>query len=88
MHVNPSLTRSDPNFERQVRDTVPGMAHWAGTGPKGKACGDCVNLVPRGALGYGCLLYHKRMGQWLQTDIPRQTKSCKYFEARVQKPKR
>lgn len=88
MRVDQALKSDDPVFDRQVRDTVPGMAHWAGSGPKGKCCGDCVSLVPRGALGYGCMLYHKRMGRWLTSDIPRQTKSCKYFEARAKKPKR
>ena len=63
--------------------TVDGMAHWAGTGPKGLCCGDCVHLHPRGALGYGCAQYSRMMGghQPLNS-IPRTTPACKYFEAR------
>lgn len=69
--------------DRMARDTVPGMAHFAGTGPKGKCCGDCVELMPRtGARGYGCERYRRMMGRQPENEIPRQAKACKYFEPR------
>lgn len=77
------LTVTNPKLERMVRKTVAGMAHWAGSGPKGMACGDCQHLNPRGSLGYGCAQYTKMMDglQPLQA-IPRSTPSCKYFMER------
>jgi hypothetical protein len=76
------LTSPDPEFDRMVQRTVAGMADWAGTGPKGMACGDCGFLVPRGAIGYGCDKYRQLTGEQPRQDIPRRTPSCKYFEAR------
>jgi hypothetical protein len=37
------LTSINPEFERQVARTRPGMAHFAGTGPFAVTCGDCVS---------------------------------------------
>ena len=33
-----------PELAAMMRATKPGQAHWAGTGPAGKTCGDCVHL--------------------------------------------
>ena len=33
-----------PELAAQMRATKPGQAHWAGTGPSGKTCGDCAHL--------------------------------------------
>jgi hypothetical protein len=33
---DPALTQPDPAFAQQLRRTVPGMAHFAGTGPVGE----------------------------------------------------
>jgi hypothetical protein len=33
-----------PEFVAMVRATKPGQAHWAGTGPAGKTCGQCDHL--------------------------------------------
>jgi len=32
-----------PEVERAIQDSAPGMAHFAGTGPDGKTCGQCKN---------------------------------------------
>ena len=70
-------------IDKLARGTVPGMAHFAGTGPKGKYCGDCVYLVTRiGAKGYGCDKYRMMMGRRTENEVPRQTRACKYFENR------
>ena len=82
MHLNPALKHDNDATTRQIRATVPGMAHWAGTGPEGMCCGDCRYLIPRGNLGYGCEMYLRMMRKWTQNDIPRQTRSCRHFEKR------
>jgi hypothetical protein len=80
------LTSLDPDFDRKVRNTIEGMAHWAGTGPAGTCCGDCVHLVKRGGLGgYICGEFARIMGYSPLTAIPRQTKSCSHFEARTKR---
>ena len=33
-----------PELTAQMRATKPGQAHWAGTGPAGKTCGQCSHL--------------------------------------------
>jgi hypothetical protein len=33
-----------PELAAQMRATRPGQAHWAGTGPAGKTCGQCSHL--------------------------------------------
>jgi hypothetical protein len=76
------LTSLDPEFDKRVRATPEGMAHWAGTGPEGTCCGDCVFLVKRGWLGYGCEKYMRMMGHTPQTALPRQTPSCRHFNPR------
>jgi hypothetical protein len=77
------LTVLDRKFERMRRRTIDGMAFWAGSGPKGKACGDCEHLQPRGSIGYGCKQFSRMMdGYQPVNNIPRSTPSCKYFEAR------
>ena len=34
----------DEDSERGLRKTPPGMAYWAGTGPTGNKCRDCVHF--------------------------------------------
>lgn len=81
--LDPSLRHERTTLTKQIQASVPGMAHWAGTGPKGKYCGDCRFLVARkGAAGYGCDKYRQLMGRMLKNDIPRQTRACRHFEQR------
>lgn len=42
----------DERMARLMRQTKPGQAHWAGTGPEGKRCHGCANWKPDGATGY------------------------------------
>jgi hypothetical protein len=37
----PNLTTINPEFDRLVKATPPGMAHWAGTGPTNTTCEQC-----------------------------------------------
>jgi hypothetical protein len=53
-----------------------GMAHFAGTGPAGKTCGDCGHMA-----GRYCAMYQKlttKIGNTIRKTYP----SCKYFEAK------
>lgn len=47
------LTKPDLALARLQERTVPGMAHWAGTGPAGANCRECVFWgTPKGQKGY------------------------------------
>lgn len=62
--------------------TVPGMAHFAGTGPADKTCGDCASwvMIPRSPK-MQCARYTKMTGQKGKA-IPHSTWACRYFEQR------
>jgi hypothetical protein len=71
--------------------SVPGMAHFAGTGPNGKTCGECEFwgyqvTTPKGLkLQFRCKKYNeltKKNGNI----IPGLTLSCKYWEAKFVEP--
>lgn len=82
------LTIVNPDLEQQVARTIPGMAHWAGSGPAGSSCGQCSYFitVSRG-LGSStrCNKYSQMMnGRVGAKKLPPETAACKYFE---QKPR-
>ena len=82
---DPGLTTPDPQFSKQVDGSIPGMAHFAGTGPDGAVCGRCgywifVNI------GHGtsprCSKYAEMMGgKFGPAKIPHNTPACRYFKA-------
>jgi len=80
--MSENLTVIDREFENKRRMTHAGMAHWAGTGPRGTTCGDCFYLVSK-PHGLGstmrCDKYRQMMKHWGTAPIPRTTPSCKYF---------
>jgi hypothetical protein len=42
MQPNFRMTQAHPpELVQQIRNTAPGQAHWAGTGPAGMTCGQC-----------------------------------------------
>ena len=60
--------------------TVPGRAHFAGTGPDGKRCIDCRYwILPYGRKKQICAEYHRITGDQSRS-IPAETPSCRYFE--------
>lgn len=88
------LTVIDPNTERLRRATYPGMAHFAGTGPKGKTCRECVFWTNCGLLVkyysksgmYGgtikplaCAKYKELMRGEIGPAVPHDASACKYF---------
>jgi hypothetical protein len=80
------LTSPNPELDKKVRSTVPGMAHWAGTGPEGATCGGCCYHVAisgrRKRTKMRCQRYQILMGRTGANDIPKQTEACRHFRAR------
>src|ERR1700726_3719242 len=71
--------------------SVPGMAHFAGTGPNGKTCGQCefwgyqVTTKKGLKFQFRCKKYNELM----KKDggiIPGLTLACKYWEAKFVEP--
>jgi hypothetical protein len=91
----PGLTDgyADPELVQQIRKTVPGMAHWSGSG-NGRCCKDCsyfgfhetirndsgdaVRSVFRGNC---CFKFYLLVGK-VGGSIPPETENCKYFAPR------
>ena len=80
------LTEPNHDLARMRHDTIPGMAHWAGSGPKGQICGNCIHLTLLGGrkILHRCSKYTQLMGRQGPKDIPDDTPACRHFE----KPKR
>lgn len=78
------LTQIDPELERKVSVTIPGMAHWSGSGPVGAQCGHCKFFVSiKRGLGNStrCEKYASMMnGNYGPKKLPSETRACKYFE--------
>jgi hypothetical protein len=71
--LNPHLTSANPELDRLIRATPPGMAHWAGTGPAGTVCEGCAHF------GYREVKRDKTTGDVLST--VRKTERCgKFYE--------
>lgn len=91
MKEDSHLTEPDPHFAEKVNATVDGMAHWAGTGPAGKFCGECehyVNLARGRGTSTRCEKYRQMMGFWGTKKLPEVTRACKYFEEHTTKERR
>lgn len=78
----------DARMARLMRQSKPGQAHWAGTGPEGKRCHHCIHWKPEGSTGYTakgdlkpgrCGQYRKMMGKsgpaFSHTQL-----ACRFFE--------
>jgi len=76
--MDPTLTR-DENVDKLMSGTVLGMAHFAGTGPYGKTCGDCKFLTFIKDTHSRCEQFRRLMGKYGPRDIPSYTRACRYF---------
>jgi ribosomal protein L32 len=76
--VTPYRTCPDSEFDRRVRTTAPGMAHFAGTGPQGTTCDGCAHLTLRHRV---CRQYERISGRH-GTPLPPAQESCRYFTVR------
>jgi hypothetical protein len=92
------LTKIDPEFERRVAMTLPGMAHWAETGPPGTTCGQCArygyeapvrdragNTIGVTRKDKRCELFWVLMRQH-GAKLPLQTPSCRHFKRNSNDP--
>jgi len=77
------LTRSPIDYAARI--SYPGMAHFAGTGPDGKYCRDCIHWDRRPddrtivAKPAPCKKYSKMM-RGIGKNVPGSAFACKYFE--------
>ena len=69
---NPNYTSGPMSSE--AKETAPGMAHFAGTGPSGKTCGDCVN---RGYYRKRTPKFNERTNEWVEKSY--KTAGCAKF---------
>ncbi len=79
---SPNITYLTVDEKAKARDTYPGMAHFAGTGPAGKRCEDCrylTHLNGTNRNSFCCDEYHRLTGKD-GPKIPKAALSCKYFE--------
>jgi hypothetical protein len=74
--------------DKLARQSYPGMAHFAGTGPQGKTCGSCKYFCAA-AISKGrapdqdycdkyTVLTHGKVGK----RIPKEAEACRHFEER------
>jgi hypothetical protein len=90
----PHLTTGhDPTLTAQIAKARPGMAHWAGSGPFGRTCGDCgylgyqqqiqnaIGVVVATKQRHGCAKFLALTGRH-GANVPRNTEACRYFEPR------
>jgi hypothetical protein len=63
--------------------TVPGMAHFAGSGPADATCGGCYHWqsIPHRGKQH-CAQYKQMTGDKVLKPIPSRTWACKYWKAR------
>jgi hypothetical protein len=97
-----NLTILDANFETQRMRTWPGMAHFAGTGPKNQTCRQCslwglpedpredyfsVNGKHHGVIkSRSCAKYKALMQDAIGPAIPYYALACKYFDKNPKPP--
>ena len=74
----------DPEVERMARETWPGMAHWAMSGPLGAKCMDCRHLdLKKGSrLEAAQCLEYTRLTRRKGKKVPKWAPACKYFVAK------
>ena len=87
--ISPHLTEPNPDLARRRAMTVPGMAHWGGTGPERTFCGGCVfhgfeYLTASGKARKSessCEKYKKLTGT-IGDSLDKKQPSCRHYEAR------
>jgi hypothetical protein len=90
LHLTPGY--QDPEFVQQVRRSVPGMAHFAATGPFGATCAGCCHfgftevlrnksgdVVQSIARSNRCGKFYKLIGK-AGAVIPSTTEACRHYE--------
>jgi len=77
--LRPRMTKLPGVKDRD--DIMPGMAHWQGSGPKGKYCEGCEHREYYHDIDHhkGCYMFFKLSGVH-GPRIQLNWKACKYFE--------
>lgn len=87
-------------FDQMVRISQPGMAHFAGTGPKGSTCRECIfwnhgphdyrskNGKYRGLIEPASCKKFQQITMNVGDKIRDDAQACKYFEANPSVPLR
>ena len=80
------MTVVDEKLEQMEMRTVPGMAHWAGTGPEGAFCSNCNHYGYEYFTSKGRLMRRLSacgkfyaMTETHGDTLPSKTDACKYF---------
>jgi hypothetical protein len=86
MRRHTHLTVTDPDLQRQIALSVPGMAHFAGSGPNNR-CGQCEHWrrppSVYGTLGaFPCGEYLRLMRVKSGPKVPGLTPACRHFRMR------
>jgi hypothetical protein len=93
MKTTAHLTSINAELDRQVAQTQPGQAHFAGTGPFAATCGECMSWnywrricnasgdLVRTTKSQGCKKYFELTGKHGPA-LPPGTDACRYFERR------
>lgn len=71
----------DDASELGAKRSVPGMAHWAGSGPLGKECRHCLRFAKTVGNNGRCGKYRELAGRRGPV-FSRLASACKYFEER------
>jgi hypothetical protein len=92
MHNTPYLTAGgSAELEHQIRQTHPGQAHWAGSGPLDCVCGECAHLgywrqirnshgeVVHTRKASGCAMFHRLTGGHGPA-VPASAGACRHFQ--------
>ncbi len=98
--LSDKYTQPDPELTRKARATWPGMAHFAGTGPKGRTCRECIywDHLPyeyRSKTGrYGGLIKPARCRKYREltreqgAPVPYHAFACRHFELNPSPPRK
>ena len=88
----------DEQTEEGMRRTVPGMAHWSGTGPKGTTCRECLHYTyegryasnskkhPAGGLKPGRCKKYQDLKKMKGKPFAHHKPSCRHFEPHPNPP--
>ena len=82
-HLQGQLTDASSVARRDLVRTVLGMAHFAGSGPRGAICAHCAHWQ---ASAHGrkhiCHRYRELMPRGTAKPVPGTTPACRYFVER------
>jgi len=92
-HLSPTEKSHGQKIAEYQRDTAPGQAHWAGSGPKGKRCSTCTWVEWKGFYSNKAILKPITCGKFkamTSRAIPfhHEQKACIFYAKGGEIPKR